>query len=238
MILEQLLRRNVRYFPTKTAIIDGNSNWNFLELYQRSNRLANALLKLGAQRGSKVAFMEKNCHQFFEFIFGCAKMGAVALPVNFRLKGRELAHVINNSETEILICGQEFFEAIDAVRPELTTLRHLILINEEQKGALSYEHMLKDASDQAPDFDSHEDDTIILMYTTGTTGTPKGALVTHKSFITFMINIWFHVGVLQDDIFMYAVPFFTSESPPILPILWEAARRSSCGTILRKRYSG
>jgi long-chain acyl-CoA synthetase len=208
MVLEQLLERNIKCFPDKTAVIDGTVRMTYMDLYQRSNRLANALLKMGATKGTRVAMMERNSYQYLEFYFAAAKIGAVVVPVNWRNKGKELSYIINNSEAEIMIFGQEFADVVDSVRSELETIGEYLVIGGGKNWAAPYEEKLIGASSEPLLVQNDENDVVIQMYTSGTTGVPKGALLTHKNLMHHVISHNLISKLSHKDIFLNCLTFY------------------------------
>jgi long-chain acyl-CoA synthetase len=208
MILEKLLERNVKCFPDKTAIIDGHVCLTYSQFYQRSNCLANALLKMGAIKGTRIAIMERNSYQYLEFYFASFKIGAVVVPVNWRNKGRELSYIINNSEAEILIFGEEFVDVVDSVRSELGTIGVYLIIGNGLKWAESYEKKLTGTSMKPPRIEIDDNDVAIQMYTSGTTGVPKGTLLTHKNLMHFSIGLNLIGKFSSEDIFLNCLTYY------------------------------
>ncbi len=208
MILEDILNRTVSQVSDKTAIIYGERRITYQELYQRTNRLANALLNLGIRKETRVAVMEKNCPEFIELYFAVAKTGGIVVPISFRLKGKELFYVLNNSKAQVLFFGAEFSSVVDSVRPELPELKTYICIGKSQSDATPYEELLNKASSSAPGVGNNENDVIILMYTSGTTGVPKGTLLTHRNVLHVMINQLITLGQTRDDVCLNCLTFF------------------------------
>ncbi len=208
MILEQILKKNARYNPDKVAVIDGARRLTFVEVYQRSNRLANALLKLGMKQGSRIALMEKNCYQYFEFYFAVAKIGAVVVPVNFRFKKKELIYIVNNSEAEMLIFGEAFLDLINQARSELHHVKHFVMIGRKREGTESYDLLLENEAADPPEMETNENDVVVQMYTSGTTGFPKGTLITHRNIITTLIGLLLDLKITKEDVFLSGMTFF------------------------------
>lgn len=152
------------------------------DLRTRSNRIAHALGAIGLGRGDRVAVLAKNCLDYPALYFGTAKAGVVLVPLNYRLAPGEWTYIVNNAEAKLVIArGADYVEAISGIRDELTTVEHYVALETDAPdGWLAYEEWLKDASDDEPNVEVSPDDDAIQMYTSGTTGLPKGVLLTHK----------------------------------------------------------
>jgi len=174
--------------PDRPAMIFEGKKYSFSELSQRVNRLANALLGLGIEKGDRVAILQVNCNQYVEAYYAVAKIGAIFVPLNFRAKQDELVHMLNHSESTILFVGQRYLEMVNDMRSKLPLIKHYISIDSKQKGMLYYDDLLASASDEEVFTDIADDDIALLMYTAGTTGLPKGVPLTHNSFSLYVLQ--------------------------------------------------
>ncbi len=174
--------------PDRPAIIFEGKKYTFGELSQRVNRLANALLGLGVEKGDRVAILQVNCNQYVETYYAAAKIGAIFVPLNFRAKQDELVYMLNNSESGVLFVGERYVDIVNDMRPQLPLIRHYISIEGKREGMLYYEDLLSAASDEEVFADIQDDDITMLMYTAGTTGLPKGVPLTHNSFTVYVLE--------------------------------------------------
>ena len=174
--------------PDRPAIIFEGKKYSFADLSQRVNRLANALLGLGIEKGDRVAILQVNCNQYVEAYYAAAKIGAIFVPLNFRAKQDELVHMLNHSESNVLFVGQRYLGMVNDMRPELPLVKHYISLDGEQEGMLDYEELLASASDEEVFTDIADEDITMLMYTAGTTGLPKGVPLIHNSFSVYLLE--------------------------------------------------
>ena len=174
--------------PDKPAIIFEDKKYTFSQLNERVNRLANGLLKLGIKKGDRVAMLQVNCNQCVEAYFAVAKIGAIYLPLNFRAKGNEIAYILNSSEANTLFIGDRYISLIESIRPELKFLQHLITIESKHDGMPYYEDIISSSPGDEVVTEIDDSDTTILMYTAGTTGFPKGVMLSHNSFSSYMLE--------------------------------------------------
>jgi acyl-CoA synthetase (AMP-forming)/AMP-acid ligase II len=174
--------------PDKTAIVFEDKRYTFTQLNERVNRLANGLMKLGVKKGDRVAFLQVNCNQCVETYFAVAKTGAIYLPLNFRARGNELSYMLNTAEAGTLIVGERYITLINSIRPELKHLKNLISMESKHDDMLYYEDIISSSPPDEVVTDIDEDDTTMLMYTAGTTGFPKGVMLSHNSFSVYVLE--------------------------------------------------
>ena len=175
--LDDIVRRNSLRFPGKPALVCDGAKVSWAQLDRRVTRLANAFLEAGLRVGERVAVLLGNCSEYFEIYFACARAGLVAVPVNYRLTGSELEQIIDHARPSLLITDSEYIERALEIR-NLPARRWCISI-EDVKGFEDYRsHM--DAA-QATPVSAGANDTFAIFYTSGTTGLPKGAMVSHRN---------------------------------------------------------
>ena len=174
--------------PDKEAIVFEGKRNTFAHLAERTNRLGNALLGLGIKKGESVATLMVNCNQCIETYFAVAKIGGVYVPLNFRAKGNELMYMLNTAEATTVFVGERYIELVESIKPNLTTMKHFISVDKPHQGMLFYNDLLKSGSPDDIFTEIGDDDMSILMYTAGTTGFPKGVMLTHKSFTVYVLD--------------------------------------------------
>lgn len=182
LLLGESLARNARKFPDKEALIYGETRLTYKQFNARVNRLAHAFLDLGIKKGSKVAILAFNCNQFMEAYFALGKIGAVAAPLNFRLHPEELMYIVDHSDAEAFIMGEVFVETVRGIQKDLPKVKNYISITDKPvEGMLHFESWIAKYPDDEPLILVDDDDPLFIMYTAGTTGRPKGAVLTHKN---------------------------------------------------------
>ena len=196
--------------PDKLAVIFNDIKMTYRLLNERVCKLANALQKLGVRKGNRVAILLHNGNEIVEAVYASAKIGAVSISLNFRLVGRELVYIINDSDASVVIYGQEFSEIIDSIRPELDKVRNFILVGSDgnHSNTLSYEKLIQSNSAEEPHIQISLEDESSIIYTSGTTGKPKGVLRTHRANLWASLNQILEMGHRSKDIEMYVVPLF------------------------------
>ncbi len=196
--------RNVHEYPHKLAIIFGEKRYTYKIFNERVNRLANALWQRGVRKGDKVAYLLPNCSEFAEISLALSKIGALAVPLNFRLRAEELRYIMDNSDASFLFYGVEFSQVVQELLPHLRKIRESFPIG----GNSAYEDLLSHSSPEEPAAEVKEDDEHSIMYTSGTTGFPKGVVHTHKSRIWNSLNMLVDTGLRATDIFGITTPLF------------------------------
>jgi len=191
LLLGEIIARNARKFPEKEAVIYGDTRLTYRQFNARVNRLAHALMDIGIKKGEHVAIFSFNSNQYLETYFALAKMGAVAVPLNFRLHPQEVKYIINNSDSVALIVGAPFVPTVRNLQPDLPQVREYIAVSAEPvEGMRHYESLVQKYPDHEPLVLVDEEEAGFIMYTAGTTGRPKGAVLSHKSEIV----MWMVVG--------------------------------------------
>lgn len=205
----------------RTALIDdvGGVETTYAQLEARTNQLAAALSATGVQRGDRVAMLTLNSPQVMEIYLAVAKLGAIAVPVNFRLHPSEVAYVLEDSGATLLFHSTAFAELASAATAENRRIQRSIAVptlaeraasgRGDGAGAGEFEEFLASGSPERVERDVTHEDICVLMYTSGTTGRPKGAMLTHGNFFYNAINgMGFDSGVGRTDITISAAPLF------------------------------
>jgi len=174
--------------PERTAIVFEGKRFTFSQLNERVNRLANALSNLGVKKGDRVALLQVNCNQCVETYFAVAKLGAIYVPLNFRAKGDELTYMLNSSESGTVFIGDRYIDLVNSMRPNLISVQHFISIESKHDGMLYYEDLISSSPADEVITEIDDNDTTILMYTAGTTGFPKGVMLSHNSFSVYVLE--------------------------------------------------
>jgi acyl-CoA synthetase (AMP-forming)/AMP-acid ligase II len=174
--------------PDKTAIVFEGNRYTFSQLNERVNRLSNGLLKLGVKKDERIAFLQVNCNQCVETYFAVAKAGAIYLPLNFRAKEKELSYMLNTAEATTIVVGERYIPMIQSIQPECKDLKNIIAIEKKHDDMLYYEDIIASSSADEVVTEIDDNDTTMLMYTAGTTGFPKGVMLSHNSFSVYMLE--------------------------------------------------
>lgn len=211
----QMLSVHARLSPNRAGARDLDRAMTFREWNERSCRLANALLGLGLAKGDRVAILAYNCVEWCEIFAATAKAGLIALPINFRLTGRELRFIVDNAEAAAFIVQDELLGVLEDVRGELSIGRDRFIAFGAQPvpaGYRGYEDLLARASGSEPACDVALSDPWTLMYTSGTTGNPKGVLRSHRSAVVLSMVTEIELGLQCADSALLVMPMCHANS--------------------------
>lgn len=209
MTLDEIARRNGLRYPRKQALAMGERSCTWKQLDQRIDRVANALLARGLKKGDLVAVLLANCPEFIELYFGIARAGMIAVPVNYRLTPRELAQILGHAHAALFVVGAAFTDKVKELEPLLPDLRRRWLVGDGQlAGAEHYEEVLRGTSPEPVTSPANENDTFAIFFTSGTTGLPKGAMVSHLNLEANAFNQFIADGSLHEDVNLIATPLY------------------------------
>lgn len=225
MNVGKLLTKSAQTFPDKLAIAYGPKKFTYAEFNSRVNRLANTLYRLGVKQGDNIALLQYNYPEMLESIFACFKAGFGAVPINFRLHPKESSFIIDHSEAKTVIVSSEFNKALTEIRDRIPKAHHIITLSGAEGDLLNYEKLISEESDDFTDVDVQPDDLAWLFYTSGTTGMPKGAMLTHRNLIAMTMNFYADIcpGFGSDEVILHAAPLSHGSGLYALPNIGKAA---------------
>ncbi|OBA76854.1 long-chain fatty acid--CoA ligase [Mycolicibacterium elephantis] len=193
--------------PDAVALICGERTITFAELDARSSQAAQAFRAAGVGRGDRVAFVEKNGAEFFEVLCGLAKLGAIAVPVNWRLTAQEMAHIIADAGARAVVVGEEFFGHLDAIVDELPDVHTVVAIGEHGRWP-AFDDWLSPHPAKDPGATTGSDDAAVMMYTSGTTGAPKGVVLSNANFVAKTVGCAETWQFSADAVSLAVMPLF------------------------------
>jgi len=208
MLVGDILRRDVRVYAKKTGLVDGERRFTYQQINERVNRLANALKNLGLKKGDKIAFMGGNCHQFVEAYFAVAKAGLVIVPINARLSAEEATYVVNHSDSVALIYHKDVESVVAEMKGYIPHVKHIITTGKAHQDVLSYEDLLSNASDGDPNEKVEPDDMMMIMYTSGATGLPKGVMASQRNIMANTNTMTLELRIVPEDRTLVVMPLF------------------------------
>lgn len=206
----RFLKRAADLYPDQTAIVCGKERFTYKEYFERANRLGNALLNLGIQRKDRVAFLGYNCHCLLEAYYGVVQIGAVLMPMNIRLGSEDFLFMLNHAEAKAIIVQNDFLPLIDNIRDRLETVEIFVSAAPNKvDGYLDYEDVLQDASPEYYiDAEMQENDVAEIFYTSGTTGKPKGVMLSHRNLFANALNFIISLELKSTDVLIHTIPLF------------------------------
>ncbi|MFC3040874.1 long-chain-fatty-acid--CoA ligase [Virgibacillus xinjiangensis] len=205
-------RRAVKYYPEKTAVIDDDRSFTYKEFGERTDKLSSALYEAGIREGDHVAVMLPNTHYMLESFYGICQLGAVMVPLNYRISADDMEYIINHSDAKMLIVDEEFSKPIEEIEDRLS-LERIVVVHvdgfETKLKSNDYESFLQHAPVTTPPMvEIDENQLLTLNYTSGTTSKPKGVMLTHRGNYLNAANFMYHLGVNHDDVYLHTLPMF------------------------------
>ncbi len=208
MRVGNILRRCAANFPVKHALVYGQRRVSYDALNRRVNSLANSLMKMGLQKGDRVAVLLHNCPEFFEVYFACARSGAICVPINNLLRQREFRQILEYIEPRFVFFDADFTDIIQAGSRGMECIEFPIILDSEQAGYRQYDELIVEGDEAEPDVFITGDDIVSIFLTSGTTGRPKGALRNHRHDVLNMMTSAIEQGIRRDDRALLIFPFY------------------------------
>jgi long-chain acyl-CoA synthetase len=223
MDITQILERAVRFFPKHVACVDGERRLTYSDLQERVNRLANTLRQCGIRKGDRVAVLSPNSLPYLEMYYATAALGALIVPLNFRLTATELAYILQDSGASLVLVNNGFERLYADTNRCLTSAPKTIWDTtcEVPQGILHYETCLANASPEFTPVEVHEHDLAGLFYTSGTTGYPKGVMLSHRNLVSNAYHLLSVVHEDEGEIYLHCCPMFhLADGPTSHRITW------------------
>ena len=204
----EFARRTRALYPDREALVDGNLRLTYAQFFERCDRWSAALQRLGVRAGDRVAYIAPNTHAQLESFYAVPQIGAVVVPINYRLGPAEFAYIIGHSGATVLCAHEDYLAAVDAIRGQLTGVGHFVALEGSAPGWLDYEQLVASSS---PSFDTppiDENDVITINYTSGTTARPKGVMMTHRNTYLNIVGTLVHLPMRLSDRYLWTLAMF------------------------------
>ncbi|QKG85032.1 AMP-binding protein [Kroppenstedtia pulmonis] len=202
-----ILRKRANISPDLEALISNSDRYTYRELNQRANQLANYLLKCNIQKGDRVAILCSTHHPFVTIFMAIAKIGAIAVPLNWRLNPAELEWMAHDSQPQALFYEEEFSDGA-SILSACASLHHVIKVGRANSLEPEFAAIFREESMSEPLVDVHEDDPAVLTYTSGTTGKPKGVVSTHQTLHASGVATFMMLDMHMKDRMLMCTPLF------------------------------
>jgi O-succinylbenzoate-CoA ligase len=208
MLIFEMLQTTAQRLPDKTALICDEEVLSYQTFLDKVLSLAAQFQKMGVKKGDRVGLLFPNCTEMAIAYFACAAMGAVSVPLNNRLTAKDLIYMINDSSAVLFLAGYQFWEISQEIKGDLKTVRHFIYAGPERKERALYFRDLLSGQDRPVFPDLSLDDPATIMYTSGTTGLPKGAMMSHRNIFANARNCGAALNYKENDRTLIVVPLF------------------------------
>ncbi|RFU63535.1 long-chain-fatty-acid--CoA ligase [Peribacillus saganii] len=210
LVLTDFLDRAVSIYGKKKALYCDERSFTYQELNERVNKLSHGLRALGIEKGERVAYLAGNTIEMLEGFYGVFQLGAIMVPLNIRLKPEDYLFILNHSESKVLLVDQDLYHLILPIKNRLTTVQHIIVhYKEKDNQEINYDEWI----DIQPETkfnraELDENDICSLLYTSGTTGNPKGVMLTHRNNYLHAFGAMHHLRVSDRDVYLHVLPMF------------------------------
>ena len=214
LLINDFLRRAISQYGSKVALVDGEKRFTYAQFGERVNRLANVLINIGIKKGDRVAVLDTNTHRLMELYYAVPQVGAILLPLNIRLTSQDICYILKDAECRIIFVNSEMKDLLSPEAKE--NIKEFIIMRERQEkkrnedipGA-DYEELIATSSPAYYEkIKLEENDPIEMFYTSGTTGKPKGMMLTHRMCWMAAVKDLFIGGIDDKTIYLHAVPLF------------------------------
>jgi fatty-acyl-CoA synthase len=209
----ELMRRTRRLYPDQEAVVDGDVRLTYEQFFARCDRWSAALQELGVRQGDRVAYIAPNTHAQLASFYAVPQIGAVLVPINYRLTGDDFAYIIAHSGAKIVCAHPEYLDAVDRIRGQLPDVAHYVALegahDRTRDGWLDYEQLVAAASPAFERPEIGERDLLTINYTSGTTARPKGVMITHRNAYMNVVGTLLHVPMAAvTERYLWTLPMF------------------------------
>jgi fatty-acyl-CoA synthase len=227
----EFARRSRALYPGREAVVDGALRLTYAEFFSRCDQWSSALQALGVTRGDRVAYIAPNTHAQLESFYAVPQIGAVLVPINYRLSPDEFAYIINHSGATVLCAHEDYLECVDLIRPQLPGVRRFVALEGARAEWLDYETLLGKASPAFERPTIEERDLLTINYTSGTTSRPKGVMITHRNAYMNVVGTLLHIPMRMADRYLWTLPMFHANG---WTFVWSVTAVGAAHVCLRK----
>jgi fatty-acyl-CoA synthase len=231
----EFARRARKLYGDREAVVDGELRLTYEQFFDRCDRWSAALQQLGIAKGDRVAYIAPNTHAQLESFYAVPQIGAVLVPINYRLTANDFVYLINHSGAEVLCAHSDYLEAVDSVRSQLTAVKYFVALDgpaPESAGPwLDYETLIAKSARDFRAVDIDENDLLTINYTSGTTSRPKGVMITHRNAYMNSIGTLVHEHMSCADRYLWTLPMFHANG---WTFVWTVTAAGATHVCLRK----
>jgi len=204
----EFMRRARRLYAHREAVVDGDLRWTYAQFFAHCDCWSTALQALGVGAGDRVAYISPNTHQQLASFYAVPQIGAVLVPINFRLAPEEFEYLIRHSGATVVCVDHDYLDAVERLRPALTGVRHFVALSGARDGWLDYGALVAAAAPMPARAVVNETDLLTINYTSGTTSRPKGVMITHRNAWVNAVGMLVHMPMSAADRYLWTLPMF------------------------------
>ncbi len=223
-------RRTRKLYGGREGVVDGELRLTYEQFFNRCDRWSAALQSMGVKQGDRVAYIAPNTNEQLESFYAVPQIGAVLVPINYRLTADDFVYITNHSGASVLCVHPDYVGAVDGVRDQLRTVEHFVVLGKKDGRARWREHDAE-MSKAKPSFkraEVDEDDLLALNYTSGTTAKPKGVMITHRNAWLNIMDTLVHFHLTVDDTYLWTLPMFHANGWTFVWIITAVGGRHIC----------
>jgi fatty-acyl-CoA synthase len=226
-------RRARKLYAGLEAVIDEDSTSTYAQFFERCDRWSAVLQHFGVCPGDRVAYIAPNIRAQLESFYAVPQIGAVLVPINYRLTADDLAYLINHSGARVVCADCDYLDAVDRIRPQIKDVEQFIALNADREGWLNYESLLQASSPSFTPAEVRESDLLTINYTSGTSGKPKGVMITHRNAYMNVVGTLVHLPMSTSDRYLWTLPMFHANG---WTFVWTVTAVGATHICLRKAH--
>ena len=224
----EFARRARRLYPDREAVVDGDLRLTYRQFFDRCDRWSAALQALGVGPGDRVAYIAPNTHAQLESFYAVPQIGAVLVPVNYRLTPADFVYLIRHSGAKVVCAHSDYLEAVDSIRAEIPDVKAFVALESPRAGWRDYEATLAAAPATFDRPEIRESDLLTINYTSGTTSRPKGVMITHRNAYMNAVGTLVHHPMGCGDRYLWTLPMFHANGWTFVWIVTAAGATHVC----------
>ncbi|MDR7318615.1 long-chain-fatty-acid--CoA ligase [Brevibacillus nitrificans] len=211
--MDDTLRRAALLYPEVESVIEGERSWTYRQFQEEVHQLARVMTRMGVEKGDRVAVLSPNTAAMLQLFYACFQLGAVVVPLNTRLLPHDYLYIIEHAEAKLFFADDELIPLVEPIVESLTTVTSFVVMPVDGRPATrdgweSYSDLLAAESTEPCINEIAETDLATILYTSGTTGKPKGVMHSHRTLYFNMQNTMFHLGANDSDVLLHTLPIF------------------------------
>ena len=227
----EFARRTRKLYPERDAVVDVDLRLNYEEFFDRCDAWSSALQTLGVKEGDRVAYIAPNTHAQLESFYAVPQIGAVLVPLNYRLIADDFAYLIDHSGARIVCAHSDYLDAIDSIRSQIPNVSSFVALEGVRSGWLDYETLVAQTPRHFRPPTILETDLLTINYTSGTTSRPKGVMITHRNAYTNVVGTLLHHPMTLTDRYLWTLPMFHANG---WTFVWTVTAAGAAHICLRK----
>ena len=224
-------RRARKLYSEREAVVDGELRMTYAQFFDRIDRWSSALQRLGVLAGDRIAYLAPNTHAQLESFYAVPQIGAVLVPLNYRLTADDFVYLINHSGARVVCAHADYLAAVDSIRSQIPGVEHFVALEGERAGWLDYEALVEQAQNEFDRPEISENDLLTINYTSGTTSRPKGVMITHRNAYMNTVGTLVHQHMTCADRYLWTLPMFHANG---WTFVWTVTAAGATHACLRK----